>query len=127
MNLIATRVIQTFTLPYFCRLFLIWVLFSLISSNSFCACFRDYRAISELDIYEAEGLDDEDAEELTASQRDAAEQAMRMRDRETGRDLGRMRRGLLYGKFFFFFFFLSCHRLLYTGPIRKSHGGWHLD
>lgn len=57
---------------------------------------RDYRAISELDVYEAEGLDDEDAEELTASQREAAEQAMRMRDRETGRDLGRMRRGLLY-------------------------------
>lgn len=57
---------------------------------------RDYRAISELDVYEAEGLDDEDADELTASQRDAAEQAMRMRDRETGRDMGRMRRGLLY-------------------------------
>ncbi|XP_018409454.1 PREDICTED: DNA replication licensing factor MCM2 [Nanorana parkeri] len=57
---------------------------------------RDYRPISELDVYEAEGLDDEDAEELTASQRDAAEQAMRMRDRETGRDMGRMRRGLLY-------------------------------
>ncbi|CAJ0940627.1 unnamed protein product [Ranitomeya imitator] len=57
---------------------------------------RDYRAISELDVYEAEGLDDEDVEDLTASQRDAAEQAMRMRDREMGRDLGRMRRGLLY-------------------------------
>ncbi|KAM4022391.1 DNA replication licensing factor MCM2 [Anomaloglossus baeobatrachus] len=57
---------------------------------------RDYRAISELDVYEAEGLDDEDVDDLTASQRDAAEQAMRMRDRETGRDLGRMRRGLLY-------------------------------
>ncbi|CAH2312020.1 DNA replication licensing factor MCM2 [Pelobates cultripes] len=57
---------------------------------------RDYRPISELDVYEAEGLDDEDVEELTASQRDAAEQSMRMRDRESGRDLGRMRRGLLY-------------------------------
>ncbi|KAM9324411.1 DNA replication licensing factor MCM2 [Gastrophryne carolinensis] len=57
---------------------------------------RDYRPISELDVYEAEGLDDEDVEDLTASQREAAEQAMRMRDRETGRDLGRMRRGLLY-------------------------------
>uniref|UniRef100_A0A8C5PQY1 DNA replication licensing factor MCM2 n=1 Tax=Leptobrachium leishanense TaxID=445787 RepID=A0A8C5PQY1_9ANUR len=57
---------------------------------------RDYRAISELDIYEAEGLDDEDMEELTASQREAAEQAMRLRDREMGRDIGRMRRGLLY-------------------------------
>uniref|UniRef100_A0A6I8PX94 DNA replication licensing factor MCM2 n=1 Tax=Xenopus tropicalis TaxID=8364 RepID=A0A6I8PX94_XENTR len=58
---------------------------------------RDYRAISELDRYEAEGLDDEDdVEDLTASQRDAAEQAMRMRDREMGHELGRMRRGLLY-------------------------------
>ncbi|KAG8516967.1 DNA replication licensing factor MCM2 [Galemys pyrenaicus] len=59
---------------------------------------RDYRAIPELDAYEAEGLalDDEDIEELTASQREAAERAMRQRDREAGRGLGRMRRGLLY-------------------------------
>ncbi|XP_029457177.1 DNA replication licensing factor MCM2 isoform X1 [Rhinatrema bivittatum] len=57
---------------------------------------RDYRAIPELDIYEAEGLDDDDAEELTASQREAAEQAMRQRDRQLGHELGRMRRGLLY-------------------------------
>ncbi|XP_025777171.1 DNA replication licensing factor MCM2 [Puma concolor] len=59
---------------------------------------RDYRAIPELDAYEAEGLalDDEDVEELTASQREAAERAMRQRDREAGRGLGRMRRGLLY-------------------------------
>ncbi|XP_036101241.1 DNA replication licensing factor MCM2 isoform X3 [Molossus molossus] len=59
---------------------------------------RDYRAIPELDTYEADGLalDDEDVEELTASQRQAAERAMRQRDREAARDLGRMRRGLLY-------------------------------
>ncbi|XP_069499475.1 DNA replication licensing factor MCM2 [Ambystoma mexicanum] len=57
---------------------------------------RDYRPIPELDIYEAEGLDDEDMEDLTASQRDAAEQAMRHRDRDMGHGLGRMRRGLLY-------------------------------
>lgn len=57
---------------------------------------RDYRPIPELDIYEAEGLDDEDLEELTASQREAAEQAMRQRDRDMGHGLGRMRRGLLY-------------------------------
>lgn len=51
-------------------------------------------------MYEAEGLDDdEDVEDLTASQREAAEQAMKMRDRDTGRDLGRMRRGLLYGMY----------------------------
>lgn len=61
---------------------------------------RDYRAIPELDTYEADGLalDDEDVEELTASQREAAERAMRQRDREAGRGLGRMRRGLLYGR-----------------------------
>ncbi|MXQ95686.1 hypothetical protein E5288_WYG018251 [Bos mutus] len=59
---------------------------------------RDYRAIPELDVYEAEGLalDDDDVEELTASQREAAERVMRQRDREAGRGLGRMRRGLLY-------------------------------
>uniref|UniRef100_A0A5F8GR58 DNA replication licensing factor MCM2 n=1 Tax=Monodelphis domestica TaxID=13616 RepID=A0A5F8GR58_MONDO len=59
---------------------------------------RDYRAIPELDTYEAEGLalDDEDVEELTASQREAAERVMRQRDREADRGLGRMRRGLLY-------------------------------
>ncbi|CAM5154293.1 unnamed protein product [Natator depressus] len=59
---------------------------------------RDYRPIPELDVYEPEGLalDDEDVEELTASQREAAEQAMRQRDRELDRGLGRMRRGLLY-------------------------------
>nr|XP_033781783.1 DNA replication licensing factor MCM2 isoform X3 [Geotrypetes seraphini] len=57
---------------------------------------RDYRAIPELDIYEAEGLDDEDVENLTASQREAAEHAMRQRDRQMGHELGRMRRGLLY-------------------------------
>ncbi|XP_019514202.1 PREDICTED: LOW QUALITY PROTEIN: DNA replication licensing factor MCM2 [Hipposideros armiger] len=59
---------------------------------------RDYRPIPELDTYEADGLalDDEDVEELTASQREAAERAMRQRDREAGQGLGRMRRGLLY-------------------------------
>uniref|UniRef100_A0A670Y883 DNA replication licensing factor MCM2 n=1 Tax=Pseudonaja textilis TaxID=8673 RepID=A0A670Y883_PSETE len=59
---------------------------------------RDYRPIPELDVYEAEGLalNDEDLEELTASQREAAERAMRQRDREMGRGLGRMRSGLLY-------------------------------
>lgn len=66
----------------------------------FWCSLRDYRAIPELDVYEAEGLalDDEDVEELTASQREAAERAMRQRDREAGRGLGRMRRGLLYGR-----------------------------
>ncbi|XP_032504367.1 DNA replication licensing factor MCM2 isoform X1 [Phocoena sinus] len=59
---------------------------------------RDYRPIPEIDVYEPEGLapDDEDVDELTASQREAAERVMRQRDREAGRGLGRMRRGLLY-------------------------------
>lgn len=65
---------------------------------------RDYRPIPELDVYEPEGLaiDDEDLEELTASQREAAERAMRQRDREMGRALGRMRNDLLYGMFLTF-------------------------
>lgn len=51
-------------------------------------------------MYEAEGLalDDEDVEELTASQREAAERVMRQRDRELEQGMGRMRRGLLYGR-----------------------------
>lgn len=78
-------------LGYFCFLTL---------TGSIWGSLRDYRAIPELDTYEADGLalDDEDVEELTASQREAAERAMRQRDREASRDLGRMRRGLLYGR-----------------------------
>uniref|UniRef100_A0A8C4XG59 DNA replication licensing factor MCM2 n=1 Tax=Erpetoichthys calabaricus TaxID=27687 RepID=A0A8C4XG59_ERPCA len=57
---------------------------------------RDYRAIAELDVYEAEGLDDdEDLSELSPGARAAAEAAMRRRDQERGLS-GRMRRGLLY-------------------------------
>ncbi|CAN9512207.1 unnamed protein product [Ophioblennius macclurei] len=58
---------------------------------------RDYRAIPELDQYEAEGLDldDEDLSELSPGARAAAEEAMRRRDREQGTG-GRLRRGLLY-------------------------------
>ncbi|XP_068172376.1 DNA replication licensing factor MCM2 isoform X2 [Antennarius striatus] len=58
---------------------------------------RDYRAISVLDQYEAEGLDldDEDLSEMSPGIRAAAEEAMRKRDREQGVS-GRLRRGLLY-------------------------------
>lgn len=53
-------------------------------------------------------------EELTASQREAAERVMRQRDREAGRGLGRMRRGLLYGGF--------------SGSLGGgSRGGWGLQ
>uniref|UniRef100_A0A8C9REI9 DNA replication licensing factor MCM2 n=1 Tax=Scleropages formosus TaxID=113540 RepID=A0A8C9REI9_SCLFO len=56
---------------------------------------RDYRPIPQLDVYEAEGLDDdEDLSELSPGARAAAEAAMRARDRMQGR----MRRGLLYGE-----------------------------
>lgn len=64
----------------------------------FCDCLvRDYRAIPALDTYEADGLDlDEDLSELSPGARAAAEEAMRIRDRDQGH--GRLRRGLLYGK-----------------------------
>uniref|UniRef100_A0A8C1FGU2 DNA replication licensing factor MCM2 n=1 Tax=Cyprinus carpio carpio TaxID=630221 RepID=A0A8C1FGU2_CYPCA len=58
---------------------------------------RDYRAIPELDRYEAEGLDeDEDFSELSPGARAEAEAAMRRRDREQGLGMGRIGRGLLY-------------------------------
>lgn len=58
---------------------------------------RDYRPIPELDRYEAEGLDeDEDLSELSPSARAAAEESMRRRDRVEG--MGRIGRGLLYGR-----------------------------
>uniref|UniRef100_A0A8C5B043 DNA replication licensing factor MCM2 n=1 Tax=Gadus morhua TaxID=8049 RepID=A0A8C5B043_GADMO len=70
---------------------------------------RDYRAIPELDRYEAEGLDlDEDElSELSPGARAAAEEAMSRRDREQGLS-GRLRRGLLYGVYLFIhlFFFI---------------------
>uniref|UniRef100_A0A669EKN0 DNA replication licensing factor MCM2 n=1 Tax=Oreochromis niloticus TaxID=8128 RepID=A0A669EKN0_ORENI len=58
---------------------------------------RDYRAIPELDQYEAEGLDldDEELSELSPGARAAAEEAMRRRDRQQG-VRGRVRPGLLY-------------------------------
>uniref|UniRef100_A0AAX7VDQ6 DNA replication licensing factor MCM2 n=1 Tax=Astatotilapia calliptera TaxID=8154 RepID=A0AAX7VDQ6_ASTCA len=58
---------------------------------------RDYRAIPELDQYEAEGLDldDEELSELSPGARAAAEEAMRRRDRQQGAR-GRVRPGLLY-------------------------------
>lgn len=57
---------------------------------------NDYRPISGLDRYEPDMLDDSDVESMSMSGRLSAEAAMRRRDREEGRDVGRMRRGLLY-------------------------------
>ena len=62
--------------------------------------FRDYRAIPHLDVYEQQGLadDDESIADLSPGARLEAERAMRKRDREEGVITGRMRRGLLYGR-----------------------------
>lgn len=56
---------------------------------------NDYRAMPGLDRFDPEMLDDDDYEALTEGERQAAEQNMRRRDREEGRE-GRLRRGLLY-------------------------------
>lgn len=58
--------------------------------------YSDYRPIPELDRYEAEGLDEEDLSELSPGARARAEAAMNDRDKRMG--IGRMARGLLYGK-----------------------------
>ncbi len=60
---------------------------------------RDYRAIPELDVYDRDHLDDDgEFSELSMGERLAAEREMRKRDRDEGRDTGRMRRGILYGQ-----------------------------
>jgi hypothetical protein len=61
--------------------------------------FRDYRAIPALDVYEEEGLDTSDYSELSEGQRMDAEREMARRDKEEGIRRGRMRKGLMYGKF----------------------------
>lgn len=55
---------------------------------------QDYRPIPELDIYDAEDLDDRSISELSISARIQAEAGMRARDRAEARGTGRMRRGL---------------------------------
>ncbi|XP_015787826.1 DNA replication licensing factor mcm2 [Tetranychus urticae] len=55
---------------------------------------QDYRPIPELDIYDAEDLDDRSVSELSISARIQAEAGMRARDRAEARGTGRMRRGL---------------------------------
>ena len=63
--------------------------------------FSDYRIIPELDTYDRDNLDDSEYSMMSDGDRNAAETAMRRRDRDEGRFMGRMRRGLLYGLFFF--------------------------
>ena len=55
---------------------------------------RDYRPRPELDVYETDMLDDSAVSELSLGERITAEAEMRARDREDGRRLGAMRRGL---------------------------------
>lgn len=60
---------------------------------------REYEPIPELDVYEREGLDDEEQDnELTMEARLSAEREMSRRDRMMGISQGRMRHGLLYGE-----------------------------
>jgi len=56
----------------------------------------DYRANPELDRFDPALLDEEEYEALSEGERQAAEASMRKRDREGGRNEGRMRRGLIY-------------------------------
>ncbi|XP_054711907.1 DNA replication licensing factor mcm2-like [Uloborus diversus] len=56
----------------------------------------DYRAIPALDQYDPDVLDDSEYSALSESDRRAAEEEMRARDRDEGRPTGRMRRGLLF-------------------------------
>ncbi|GFY75172.1 DNA replication licensing factor Mcm2 [Trichonephila inaurata madagascariensis] len=56
----------------------------------------DYRVIPGLDRYDPDIMDDSEYSALSEGDRQAAEEEMRRRDREEGRGLGRMRRGLLF-------------------------------
>ncbi|XP_064094759.1 DNA replication licensing factor mcm2-like [Macrobrachium nipponense] len=57
---------------------------------------NDYRHIPELDVYDRDNLDDSEYSMMSEGDRVAAETQMRKRDRDEGRQTGRMRRGLLY-------------------------------
>ncbi|KAB7498486.1 DNA replication licensing factor mcm2 [Armadillidium nasatum] len=59
---------------------------------------NDYRPIPELDIYDQDNLDDSEYSMLSEGERQLAETEMRKRDRDEGRNLGRIRRGLLYAE-----------------------------
>lgn len=61
-----------------------------------------FRPIPELDVYEADGLanDDEDLSELSPTARAEAEHLMRQRDREAALATGGLRRDLIAGKWY---------------------------
>lgn len=54
-----------------------------------------------MDRYDEDVLDDSEYSVLSETERRAAEDEMRQRDRDEGRAVGRIRRGLLYGKFIY--------------------------
>ncbi|CAK8687787.1 unnamed protein product [Clavelina lepadiformis] len=57
---------------------------------------RDYRPIPELDVYDANVMDDDEYEALSPSARAEVDRMLRKRDREEDLGRGRMRPGLLY-------------------------------
>lgn len=56
----------------------------------------DYRPIPALDTYDPQILDESEYSAMSDSERRAAEEELRRRDREEGRVPGRMRRGLIF-------------------------------
>lgn len=58
--------------------------------------FRDYRPMPALDRYDPDVLDEEDYDNISQTDRQAAEMAMRRRDRETGMLMRRGDRELIY-------------------------------
>lgn len=58
---------------------------------------EDYRAIPELDRYDADGIDDEEVEEMDQATRIRAEREMRRRDMEAARRAGRTPAALQFG------------------------------
>lgn len=79
-----------------------------------CNSHREYEAIPELDVYEREGIDDEEEDnELSTEARLSAEREMRRRDRMMGLSQGRMRHGLLYGEPVCTQYMMQFHRGVY--------------
>jgi len=74
-----------------------WLSCSCLEIFCFFIC-RDYRRIPELDVYDANALDDEEYEALSPSARAEVDRLLRKRDREEALGKGRIRPGLLYGE-----------------------------
>jgi len=57
---------------------------------------NDYRPMPQLDRFDPDMLDEDEFEAMSEGERRQAEASMRKRDRDEGRNEGRMRRGLIY-------------------------------